>query len=69
MNLYFSPKTKTLWQIVRQPSLNDLAYIEILQVIHCRGYLKIKHQSIGGDLPGSFEPGFQEQMLQNVWET
>ena len=28
-------------------------------MIHCRGYLKIKHQSIGGDLAGSFEPGYQ----------
>ena len=31
----------------------------VIQVIHCRGYLKIKHQSIGGDLAGSFEPGYQ----------
>ena len=29
-----------------------------LQVIHCRGYLKIKQQNVGGDLQGSFEPGF-----------
>ena len=28
-------------------------------MIHCRGYLKIKHHSVGGDLAGTFEPGFQ----------
>jgi len=28
-------------------------------VIHCRGYLKIKQQSIGGDLAGSFDSGYQ----------
>ncbi len=33
-----------------------------LQVIHCRGYLKVKHQSIGGDLAGSFEPGYQVEI-------
>merc|ERR1712223_1728135 len=27
------------------------------KVIHCRGYLKIKQHNVGGDLPGSFEPG------------
>ena len=29
-----------------------------LQVIHCRGYLKIKKHNVGGDLPGSFESGY-----------
>jgi len=28
------------------------------KVIHCRGYLKIKQHNVGGDLPGSFEPGY-----------
>ena len=31
----------------------------VLQVIHCRGYLKVKRQTIGGDLPGTFEPGYE----------
>ena len=31
----------------------------LAQVIHCRGYLKVKRQTIGGDLPGTFEPGYE----------
>ena len=29
-----------------------------LQVIHCRGYLKIKQQTMSGEIPGSFEAGY-----------
>jgi single-minded-like protein len=29
------------------------------KVIHCRGYLKVKRQTIGGDLPGTFDPGYE----------
>ena len=32
--------------------------LSLFQVIHCRGYLKIKQHNVGGDLPGSFEPGY-----------
>ena len=31
----------------------------LFQVIHCRGYLKVKRQTVGGDLPGTFEPGYE----------
>ena len=33
--------------------------LALLQVIHCRGYLKIKKVMLGGDLSGSFEPSYQ----------
>ena len=36
----------------------SVLFLYLFQVIHCRGYLKIKQHNVGGDLPGSFEPGY-----------
>ena len=49
-------------KLCRRPPYLDLKLIFSLvyfQVIHCRGYLKVKRQTIGGDLPGTFEPGYE----------
>ena len=47
-------------KVVSSPYL-DLKIIFCLvyfQVIHCRGYLKIKQQTMSGEIPGSFEAGY-----------